>query len=68
MEDGSKSILVKVPLATWRRMKTAQSERVIHALRNKDHKRFRLDEMALEAIEAMYPVEDRFSEKTEEAA
>jgi len=55
MEEGLKSILVKVPMETWRRMKTIQSHRIIYALRNDDHEKTRLDEMALEAIEAMFP-------------
>lgn len=55
--DMAKSILVKVPMDTYLRMKKVQTERFLHALRNNDHKKIRLDEMVLEAIEEKFAEE-----------
>jgi hypothetical protein len=54
MDVESKSILVKVPLETYRRMKTVQTKRLLEALHHNGDKKIRLDEMALEAIEEKY--------------
>jgi hypothetical protein len=53
--EESKSILVKVPMETYRRMKKVQTQRLLEALRHKGDKKIRLDLMVLEAIEEMYP-------------
>jgi hypothetical protein len=60
MEDvtESKSILVKVSLQTYRRMKKVQTQRLLEALHKDGDKKIRLDLMALEAIEEMYKESD----------
>lgn len=53
MED-LKSILVKVPMETYLRMKKVQTKRLLEALHNNGDKKVRLDLMVLEAIEEKY--------------
>jgi hypothetical protein len=62
MDVESKSILVKVPMETYRRMKTVQTKRLLEALHHKGDKKIRLDLIALEAIE------EKFAEKLVEVS